>query len=204
MRFVEDDRVRRAEQVTEAVFLQGQIRQQQMVIHDDDVGLDRLAARLDHVALAEIGAAGAEAIVAGRGDLRPQRVGVAKVRHFGEVAGTRGPGPAFDARQRAIASARQALLPAELLQPVGAQIVRAALEQRDACRHADGAGHQRQVLVEELVLQGARAGGDEHAPAGEQRGHEIGEGLAGAGAGFDHERRAIFQRERHPAGHGQL
>ena len=204
VRFVEDHRVRRAEQVAEAVFLEREVGEQQMVIDDDDVGLDRLAARFDHVALAEVGAARAEAVVARRGDLRPQRMGVTQVRHFGEVAGARGAGPAFDARQRAVARAREALLPAELLQPVGAQIVRAPLEQRDARRHADGAGDQRQVLVEQLVLQRARAGGDEHAPAGEQRGHEIGEGLAGAGARLDHERRAVFQRERHPAGHRQL
>ena len=87
-------------------------------------------------------------------------------------------------------------LPAELLEPVAAQIVRAALEQRDARRHADGAGDQRQVLVEELVLQRARAGGDEHALAREQRGHQIREGLAGAGARLDHERRTVFHRER--------
>ena len=205
VRLVEDHRVRRAEQVAEAVFLERQIRQQQVVIDDDDVGFDGLAARLDHVTAADVGAAGAETVVARRGDLRPQRMRVAQVRHFGEVAALRDAGPAL-ARAPACGRAcpRRLLLAAELLQAVGAQIVRAPLEQRDARRHADGARHQRQVLVEQLVLQRARAGGDEHALAGQQRRHQVGEGLAGAGAGLDHERRAVFERQRHAPGHRQL
>ena len=87
VRLVEDHRVRRAEQVAEAVFLEREVGEQQVVIDDDDVGLDGLAARLDHVAAADVGAARAEAVVARRGDLRPQRMRVAEVRHFGEVAG---------------------------------------------------------------------------------------------------------------------
>ena len=48
-------------------------------------------------------------------------------------------------------------------QAVAAQIVGAALEQRDPRRAADGGGHERQVLGEQLVLQRARAGRDQHA-----------------------------------------
>ena len=106
VRLVDDHRVRRAEQVAEAVFLERQVREQQMVIDDDDVGLDGLAARLDHVAAADLGAARAEAVVARRGDLRPQRMRVAQIRHFGEIAAARDARPALHARQRAIACAR--------------------------------------------------------------------------------------------------
>ena len=137
------------------------------------------------------GATRAEAVFAGRGDLRPQWMRVAEIRHLGEIAAARGGRPALDARQRAIARRHQAALPTELLQPVTAQIVRASLEQRDTRRHADGAGHQRQVLVEQLVLQRARARGNEYAFARQQRRHQVGESLAGAGAGFDHQRRAV-------------
>ena len=38
--------------------------------------------------------------------------------------------------------------------------------------------------VEELVLQGLGAGGNDHLAAREQRRHQVGEGLAGAGAGL--------------------
>ena len=53
---VDDHRVRGAQQVAEAFFLERQVREQQVVVHDDDVGLDGLAARLDHVAAADVGA----------------------------------------------------------------------------------------------------------------------------------------------------
>ena len=79
------------------------------------------------------------------------------------------------------------------LEPVAAQIVGAALEQRDARRAAERRGHQRQVLGEELILQRAGAGGDQHAQARQQRRHQVGEGLAGAGAGLDHQRFARAQ-----------
>ena len=54
--------------------------------------------------------------------------------------------------------------------------------------------HRRQVAVEELVLQRLGAGRDDHLAAGEQRRHEIGEGLAGAGAGLGHQHAAAFDR----------
>ena len=41
---VEDYSIRRTEDVTEAVLLQSQIRQQQVVIYDDDVRIERIAA----------------------------------------------------------------------------------------------------------------------------------------------------------------
>ena len=89
VRLVEHHGIRRAEQVAEAILLQRQIRQQQVMIDDDDVGLERLAPRGDHVAAGEFRAALAEAIVARRGDLRPDGCESAKSRHFGEVAALR-------------------------------------------------------------------------------------------------------------------
>ena len=44
MCLVEDDGIGGAEDVTEAVLLQSQIRQQQVVIDDDDVRVERLTA----------------------------------------------------------------------------------------------------------------------------------------------------------------
>ena len=41
---IEDDGVRGAEDVTEAVLLQSQIRQQQVMIYDDDVRVERITA----------------------------------------------------------------------------------------------------------------------------------------------------------------
>ncbi len=58
--------------------------------------------------------------------------------------------------------------------------------------------------MEQLVLQGARAGGDDDALARQQRGHQVGEGLAGAGAGLHHQPAVLLQGLRHMAGHLQL
>jgi hypothetical protein len=155
---IEDHGVRRAEQVTETVFLEREVGQQQVMVDDDDVGLDRLAARLEHVTAADVRAAAPQAVVPRRRDLGAERMCIAEIRQLGEIAGSRGARPALDPHQGAIARAREAALPGELLQPIGAQIVRPPLEQRDPRRHADGARDQRQILVEQLILQGARAG----------------------------------------------
>ena len=63
-----------------------------------------------------------------------------------------------------------------------AQVVGAALKQRGGERTAERAGQQRNIARVELVLQRARAGRNEHAQPGSQRRHQVGKGLAGAGA----------------------
>jgi hypothetical protein len=131
-------------------------------------------------------------------------MGITQVRHFGQVPGFGAGRPPFHTRQRAVACAGDALLPRELLEAVVAQVVRTALEQRYTRRHADGCGHHGQILVEELVLQRARAGGDEHPPAREQRRHQVGKGFARTRARLHHQRRAVLQGERHPSRHGEL
>src|SRR5690606_24829345 len=70
-------------------------------------------------------------------------------------------------------------------EPVQAQVVVAALQQRDLDRPADDAAEQRQVPGVQLVLQRARAGGDDGLAARQQRRREIRERLADAGAGLD-------------------
>ena len=89
-------------------------------------------------------------------------------------------------------------------QAVAAQVVAATLEQRDPRRPPERGAHQRQVLREQLVLQRARAGGDQHARPGEQRRHEVGEGLAGAGARLDDQRLAPGERGSDALRHAQL
>ena len=64
--------------------------------------------------------------------------------------------------------------------------------------------HERQVALEQLVLQRLGAGGHDHLAAVEQRRHEIGEGLAGAGAGFGDQRAAPRDRLGDGFGHREL
>ena len=58
----------------------------------------------------------------------------------------------------------------------------ASLEQCHRHRRLQRIAHHRQVFLEQLVLQVLRAGGNDHLAARKQRGHQIGEGLASAGA----------------------
>src|SRR3989304_5686935 len=74
-----------------------------------------------------------------------------------------------------------------------AHIVCAPLEQRHRHRRLQRIAHHRQVFLEQLVLQVLRAGRDDHLAAGEQRGNQIGESLAGAGARLDTESDGMFK-----------
>jgi hypothetical protein len=153
------------------------------------------------------GARSAEAVLARRSHRAAHRVVVTQARHFGKVSGLRFPRPAADAAEHARIrrrNARQRRHRLGQLEPVQAQVVGAAFQERDARRPAKRLRHRRQVAVEQLVLEGARARRDDHLPAGQQRGHEIGEGLAGAGAGLDREQAARGERFADPVGHELL
>jgi hypothetical protein len=90
------------------------------------------------------------------------------------------------------------------LETVPAQVIRTALEQRDAHRAPERRGNRRQVAVKELILQGPRAGRDDDPATGQQRWHEVRERLAGARSRFDDQLPAIFKRCRDVFGHGDL
>jgi len=71
-------------------------------------------------------------------------------------------------------------------------------------RPPESCGHERQVLGEQLVLQSARPGRDQHARAAQQRRHQVSEGLAGAGARLHHQGLACGERAGHALRHQQL
>ena len=73
MRLIENDGLGARQQIAEAFVLERKIREQQVVIHHDDVGGLGVAPRLEHMAARELGALRSQAVFAGRGDLRPQR-----------------------------------------------------------------------------------------------------------------------------------
>ena len=88
-----------------------------------------------------------------------------------------------------------------------AEVIGAALHHANAQRAKDRF-EERDVLEGELFLQIFGAGGDDDALfvlAGEaQRGQQVGEGLAGAGAGLDDEVAAVFEGPFDGLGHGVL
>ncbi len=106
VRLVEDHRVRGAKQIAETVFLEREVGQQQVMIDDDHVGLHRATAGIEHVTAADVRATRAQAVVTRGGDLRPQRMRIAEIRHLGEVPGLRDHRPAVDARHHAVARVR--------------------------------------------------------------------------------------------------
>ena len=208
--FIDNHRIGGAEHVTEAVLLQRQVRQQQVMVDDHHLRLERLAARLHQMAARVFGAARSEAVVPRRGDLRPQRMRVGEIGNLGQITGGGARRPGHHAlegprgrlwQQRAAA---QGLLQLCLSEPMHAQVIAAALENGDIHRHAQRTAEQGQVLVVELILQGAGAGGHQHPQSGLQHRHQITEGLAGAGARLDHERPTLRQGVRDALGHVQL
>ena len=86
---------------------------------------------------------------------------------------------------------------------VAAEIVGAALHVADA-QVAEKRFEKGNVAEVELVLERLGAGGDDDALAGAQGGQQIGEGFAGAGAGFDDEVAAFGERAFDGLGHFQL
>jgi hypothetical protein len=64
--------------------------------------------------------------------------------------------------------------------------------------------HARQVAEEQLVLQGLGPGGNDDLAPRHQGGDQVGEGLAGAGAGFGDQDIALVDGRGHRAGHALL
>ena len=71
-----------------------------------------------------------------------------------------------------------------------AEVVGAALHARGGKGYVEGLAQRRDVLEVDLLLEVLRAGRHEHALSAENRGNQVGERLAGAGAGL---------RQKHPA-----
>ena len=205
VRFVEDHRVGRRQQVGDAFVAQHEVGEEQVVIDDHDIGFLRRAARLHHEALAVVPAFHAEAVVARRRDEIPDR---RLLRHFGELgpvaaaARLREPhdGPQVDR----VLPRRQPAVLLRALQVLVADVVRPALQQRDGDRRLQRPADHRHVLAEQLVLQRLRAGRHDHLAAPQQRGHEIREGLAGAGARLGDQRAAPVDRIGHRLRHLDL
>jgi hypothetical protein len=99
VRFVEDDRVACRQELGQAFVAQHHVGEEQVVVHHDDVGLERVLARLQHEAFAMMRAIAAEAVLARRRDERPDRC---ILRHVGEltaIAGFAGARESDDLRQ---------------------------------------------------------------------------------------------------------
>ena len=86
---------------------------------------------------------------------------------------------------------------------MAAEVVGAALHVADT-QVAEQRFEKRHVAKEELVLQSLCACGDDDALAGAQGGQQVGQCLAGTGAGFDDEMATFSKRALYGLGHLEL
>src|SRR6185437_14317438 len=117
-----------------------QVGEQQVMIDDDDVRIERLAPGVRDMTTGELRTARAETVVARRGDLRPHRMGVRESGDLREIAAARGPRPTPDALEHAFASLARGV------QAMAAEIIAAPLQQGDLRRPSEGRADERQVL----------------------------------------------------------
>ena len=87
MRFVQDHGVRARQQIGESLVLERKIGEQQVMVHDDDVGGLCGTAGLDHVAAGVLRALLAQAVLASRGDRRPDGRLLRQIGELRKVAG---------------------------------------------------------------------------------------------------------------------
>jgi len=139
------------------------------------------------------------------GDLGAQRVRLAERRYFRQIARARRSRPgAHLGDQLCVRTGHKSFLRESAAEFRAAQIIGAPLEQRRSERTPERAGQQWDIARVQLVLQRARAGGDQHPQPRAQRGHQISKRLAGAGAGFHQQVLALRHGLRNPLGHATL
>ena len=188
MRLVEDESLGAGQNLAEAFALDGEVGKQQMVIDHHHIRFLSLAPGLDHIAVVEFGALAAQAVVGG-GRYPGPDTGILRHRiqfHAIAVAGQPRPGPDFGQIAYCFAAGEARLLFGQI-QSVQTQIIRAALEQGLLRVQLQRGANLRQIAMEELILQGLGTGGDDDPAIAQQCRDQIGKGLAGAGAGFDHQ-----------------
>ena len=175
-----------------------------MVIHDDDVALQRPPPHLRYEARLIVRTGRSQAGLAARIQTPPQRTIFWNRRQFGAIAMFRGLFPIangvelvdhIDAGENRLIAQRIQLLPAKVI----AAALHVTHPQRTQQRLK-----KRNVLEEYLLLQIACSGGDNDALAQSQRRQKICQRLAGAGARFHNQMPLFGERALHRARHFQL
>ena len=131
VRFVENERINAGQQFRKAGLLHRHVGKQQMMVDDEHVSRQGLVSRLGEKAVVQMGAALPQTIIGGGSDAGPKRGGFRHGSDFGDVAAPGLAGPPPNAPQFGHLFPRTQ--PPFLLdggQPVLAEVVAAALEQR--------------------------------------------------------------------------
>ena len=177
------------------LLLDVEVGEEEVMVDDDEVGVEGAAAHVGDEAVFPVWAGGAEAGFGAGVELVPERRVLGEVLELGAVAVGGGALPGGDVVELLdLFKAGEEWRVAKGVEFVPAEIVGAALHVADA-EGAVVVAEQRfkegDVFEVELFLEVLGAGGDDDAlalPAGEaERGQEIGESFASAGTGFDDE-----------------
>ena len=205
VRLVENHCVAGRQQLAHAFVLEHHISEEQVMVHHHHVGHLRILPRGQDKTFLDVGTLLPEAVFARRRGCIPGGGIFRHVAALGLVTGFAVFGKACDLVQVRHRFARsQAPCIQRAFQVIRAHIVGAPLEQRNRRAHLQGGAHGRQVTIEQLILQGFGAGGNNHLAARQQCRREIGKGLAGAGARLGHQRAVGLYRRRNVLRHFQL
>ena len=176
-----------------------------MVIDHHQIGRHCVAPRLHDEAVLVVRTLLAETVFARRGGVIPDRRIFGNFQTFRLVAALRHLGKNRDAaRIGGVFAGQETTVGQRPFKVVGANVIRPPLEQRDLHRRLQGIANHRQILVEQLILKGFRAGGNDHLAVGTQRRHQIGEGLARAGSRLGNEDRTAIDGGSNALGHVDL
>ena len=187
------------------LLLDGEVGEEEVVVDDDEVGLEGFAAHFGDEAALPVGAGLAEAGLGAGVELVPEGGVFGELVDLGAVAGGGGALPVRDVMELGdFVEAVEQRGVAQGVELVAAEVVGAAFHVADA-EGADEVFEEGNVLEEELFLEVFGAGGDDDALlffAGEAEGwEEVGEGFAGAGAGFDDEVAVVVEGGLDGSGH---
>jgi hypothetical protein len=176
--------------------LEREVREHEVVVHDEDVRGRRAPPRSVVEAAIEVRTARAERLVVVAADRLPELVGdrlpeVLLAPFLGRLGERR-----ERLEERTVALAHRWILD-RLRELAAAEVVAPALEE---CRHRGNAEplEDRDVTADELLLEGNRVGRDRDlrlvGDRPERGGHQVGERLPGAGARLEHGDASLVQR----------
>ena len=201
MRLVDDRVVALGDHLAVGALPDRRVGAEQVMVDDHHVRFRRALAHFRDVAFAVLRAVVAETGLRLRRNVVPQRRILLEPAELRAIAGV-GAAPPFIDRRHEIHRRRR--MGTQLIEPVQAEIVGAALHVGRAEGHAQRGAQRRNVLEVDLLLEVLRARGDQRALAAEDCRHEIRERFARARPRFREQHAAMLDGVGHGAGHGAL
>ena len=195
MRFIEDHGRIFRQDAAEVVLLQRQIREEEVMVHDNQVGFLRPLVHSRHKARVERRAFLPRASVAPCVQASPQFRIIRQERQLRAIARLRQLGPILDLPKiiHFLDALKQRLV-LHLVQLRNAQKIRPPLHQCGFQVRRKMFLQKRNIFLEQLLLQRFRCRGDHHTTSARDRRNQVGERLARPGAGLHDRVMMRFER----------